>query len=67
MPVAQTVSLDNNTETLDRSRLGREKLLLTGNNSPLALIHFRYCEMHAKPNVELCYSPEKNMHYNYFH
>lgn len=59
MPVAQTVSLDNNTEKLGRSRLGREKLLLAGNNSLLALIRFLYCETHAKPNAELCYNPEK--------
>lgn len=62
MPVAQTVSLDNNTEMLDRSRLGREKLLLAGNSSQLALTRFLYCETHVKPNVVPCCSPEKILH-----
>lgn len=49
--MVQIVSIDSNTETLDRNRLARETSAPIGNNFQLALLHFRYCGRHAAPNV----------------
>lgn len=47
------MSIDNNIEKPDHNRLEHEKIEPIDNSFQLALLHFRYCEMRAGPNVAL--------------
>lgn len=45
------MSTDSNTGKLDHNPVEHETNEPIGSNSLLALLHSRYCEMHATPSV----------------